>query len=139
MPPLLSRLVTYEYATMWGRDVFQITAKPDMHSINKYGGFHFSHSRVAFVDGEHDPWRQAGVHALGHNEHRESTTDEPFILVEVGVHHWDEFGSKPGAKSSWVAPDNVQAVQKEEIRFVKAWLADWEKQRQAREDYDLEL
>jgi hypothetical protein len=139
--PLMSRLVTYEYATMWCPDVFKISTKPNMESINKYGGFNFSHSRLAFVDGEHDPWRQAGVHALGQNEDRESTTDEPFILIEGGVHHWDQFGSKPGARSSWVAPENVQAVHKEEIRFVKAWLEEWraEHAKTEEEDYGLEL
>ncbi|KAI6778685.1 uncharacterized protein J7T54_007626 [Emericellopsis cladophorae] len=141
MAPLMSRLVTYEYATMWCPDVFKIPAQPDMDSINKYGGFNFSHSRLAFVDGEHDPWRQAGVHALGRNEDRESTTDEPFLLVEGGVHHWDQFGSKPDARSSWVAPENVQRVQQEEVRFVKAWLDEWREERgMAREeDFGLEL
>ena len=130
--PLMSRLVDLEYATMWCRDVFGIPAEPDMESINKYGGVNFSHSRVAFIDGEHDPWRQAGVHRIGVNEGRESTLSEPFILLEGGVHHWDQYGPKKNATGSWLPPKEVTDVQKAEIDFVKAWLKEWEQERAQR-------
>lgn len=119
--PLMSRLVTLDYASSWCRDVFHITADPDMHSINQYGGVNFSHHRVALVDGEHDPWRQAGTHRIGVNKRRMSTDSEPFILVKGGVHHWDEYGHKENATGSWVPPREVVETQ-EEMRFVKVWL-----------------
>lgn len=127
--PLISRLIDYNFASKGCADWFGIPAAPDMDSINRYGGFNFSHSRVAFVDGSDDPWRQAGVHALGYNEKRESTDEEPFILIEGAVHHWDEYGPKEGATGSWLPPKAVKEAQKEEIRFVKVWLEEWHKVR----------
>lgn len=104
---------------------FGIPAAPDVDSINRYGGANFSHSHVAFIDGEHDPWRQAGVHRIGVNQHRESTDSEPFILLEGGVHHWDQYGPKPNATGSWLPPKAVVEAQQEEIRFVKVWLREF--------------
>jgi len=136
--PLMSRLVDLKYATMWCPDSFGIPAEPDRESINKYGGFNFSHPRLAFVDGSHDPWRQAGVHAIGVNEHRQSTDSEPFILIDGGVHHWDEYGPKRNATGSWLPPPAVADAQAEEVRFVKLWLKEYaeEKGKTASEDGD---
>lgn len=136
--PLMSRLVDFDYATMWCPDVFGIPAEPDADSINHFGEYGFSHHRLAFVDGEHDPWRQAGVHRLGENEDRESTDSEPFILIEGAVHHWDEFGPKPNATGSWLPPKNVQDVHQEEIRFVKLWLKEWAAEKAEREGEGVE-
>ncbi len=103
-----------------------------MHSINQYGGTNFSHPRVAFIDGEHDPWRQAGTHRVGANEDRQSTDSEPFILIEGGVHHWDQYGARAvNATGSWLPPRQVAEAQKEEVRFVKLWLWEWEEERDA--------
>lgn len=123
--PLMSRLVDLDYATLWCQEAFGIPAAPDRDSINRYGGFSFSHSRLAFVDGSHDPWRQAGVHAIGVNEDRQSTDDEPFILIDGGVHHWDEYGPKVNATGSWLPPAPVAEAQQEEVRFVKLWLEEY--------------
>lgn len=140
--PLMSRLVDLDYATLWCQEAFGIPADPDTESINRYGGFSFSHSRLAFVDGAHDPWRQAGVHAIGVNEDRQSTDDEPFILIEGGVHHWDEYGPKPKATGSWLPPAPVAEAQREEVRFVKLWLEEYarEKGRTPKADeFEMEL
>lgn len=123
--PLMSRLVDLDYATLWCPEAFGIPADPDRESINRYGGLSFSHSRLAFIDGEHDPWRPAGVHAIGENKDRESTDSEPFILIEGGVHHWDEYGARPHASGSWLPPPVVAETQEEEVRFVKLWLEEY--------------
>ncbi|KAI9899926.1 hypothetical protein N3K66_004188 [Trichothecium roseum] len=132
--PLMSRLVTLEYASEWCRDVFNITAPPDLDRVNKHGGHGFSFPRVAFVDGSDDPWRQAGTHRIGLNDHRRSTDSEPFILIDGAVHHWDQYGPKPGAKGSWLPPKAVAEAHAEEVRFVKAWLEQWEVEKKGRQD-----
>lgn len=141
--PLMSRLVDVDYASLWCPEAFGIPADPDLHSINKYGGFNFSHSRLAFVDGSHDPWRQAGVHALGINKDRQSTDSEPFILIDGGVHHWEQYGPKPNATGSWLPPPDVKRAQDEEVRFVKVWLEEFAQERgtvaQGDGEWDLEL
>lgn len=66
---------------------FNLTAKDvDVNSINQYGGFNISYPRLAFIDGERDPWRWAGVHAPGLPV-REDTLSEPFMLIRGGIHH----------------------------------------------------
>ena len=132
--PLMSRLVTLEYASEWCRDVFNITAPPDLDRVNKHGGHEFSFPRVAFVDGSDDPWRQAGTHRIGLNERRRSTDSEPFILIDGAVHHWDQYGPKPGAKGSWLPPKGVAEAHAEEVRFVKVWLEQWEVEKKGKQD-----
>ncbi|VUC21623.1 unnamed protein product [Clonostachys rosea] len=131
--PLISRLIDYEYGSKVCPEGFGIPAAPDVESINRYGGANFSHSRVAFIDGEHDPWRQAGVHRIGVNQHRASTDSEPFILLEGGVHHWDQYGPKPNATGSWLPPKAVVEAQQEEIRFVKVWLREFAEEKARKE------
>ncbi|KAF4982773.1 hypothetical protein FZEAL_1674 [Fusarium zealandicum] len=122
--PLISRLIDLEYSTIHCREGFNITKPPNVESINKLGGLNFSFPRVAFIDGAVDPWRAATPHRIGLPP-RESTTSEPFILIEHGVHHWDENGLKPNSTSTGLPPPSVAKAQEEIVNFVKAWLEDW--------------
>ncbi|KAL3962834.1 hypothetical protein ACCO45_004357 [Purpureocillium lilacinum] len=99
---MISRALTYEYSTTSCRRLFNITAHPDVDAVNKYGGFNFSYPR--------------------------STTEEPFILVDWAVHHWDENGLKdPAQARPGFPPKQIVDVQAEEVRFVKAWLQEFDK------------
>ncbi|KAF7560147.1 hypothetical protein G7046_g3999 [Stylonectria norvegica] len=122
--PLISRLIDLKYSTKFCRGAFNITTPPNVESINKLGGVHFSYPRVAFIDGQLDPWRAATPHRIG-LPHRKSTTSEPFILIEDGVHHWDENGVKPNDTTPNFPPSPVAKAQEEEVRFVKEWLKEW--------------
>jgi hypothetical protein len=62
--------------------------------VNKYGGFAIARDRLAFIDGEKDPWRPATVHSPYGAHARKSTTERPYILIPGAVHHWDEVGSR---------------------------------------------
>ncbi|KAH9901780.1 peptidase S28 [Xylariomycetidae sp. FL2044] len=119
--PLISRTIDLEYSSVICKEAFNLTGVADVEAINKYGGFNLSYPRLAFVDGEWDPWRAAGVHALGLPE-RESTTSEPFILIDKAVHHWDENGVFPNETSTDFPPAAVASAQAAEASFVQAWV-----------------
>ena len=119
--PLISRTVTLEYASVVCKEAFGITTKPNVTAINKYGSLGISYPRLAFVDGEVDPWRPAGPHATNAPPRR-STVEEPFILIEDAVHHWDENGLFPNETTATLPPTPVREAQEEERDFVLEWL-----------------
>lgn len=131
--PLISRLVDLNFTSQICKDSFNITEPSKVERINKWGGFNLSYPRLAIVDGEHDPWRQATPHAIGLPE-RESTTDEPFILIPKGVHHWDENGLFPNQTTDALPPQSIKDVQAEEVAFVKAWLDEWKEAKKSTAD-----
>lgn len=122
--PLISRTITLEYESIICRDAFNINTPSDTAIINAYGGYNISYDRLAFIDGEDDPWRGATPHAPEANN-RTSTTDEPFILIEGAVHHWDENGLFPNETTATLPPAPVAETQMDEAAFVKAWMAEW--------------
>lgn len=122
--PLISRTIDLEYSSIICREAFNITKPADVEAINKYGGFNISYPRLAIVDGEWDPWRAATPHALGLPE-RPNTIEEPFILIDGAVHHWDENGLYPNETTSELPPQPVVAAQQAEAHFVKKWMAEW--------------
>ena len=121
---MISRAVTKEYSSLFCSQHFNITTRPDIDRINWMGGFEMSYPRLALIDGRQDPWRAAGVHAIG-QPGRKSTTTEPFMLVDWGVHHWEENGPD-GDTEPGLPPNQVVKVQNTEVAFVKAWLEEWE-------------
>lgn len=123
---MISRLVDLEYSASTCRDAFDMHGVANVSNINKYGAFDISYPRLAFVDGEWDPWRAAGVNALTQPP-RESTPSEPVMLIDGAVHHWDENGVWPN-ETTPVPPAVVEA--KDFIReFTLAWLEEWEPKR----------
>ncbi|KAI1283522.1 peptidase S28 [Xylaria sp. FL0933] len=125
--PLISRTIDLNYSSVICRDAFNLTEPAKVGVINKYGGFSLSYPRLAFVDGKWDPWRAAGVHAIGLPP-RESTTSEPYILISKAVHHWDENGLFPNETTAELPPAPVVDTQKQEATFVKAWVKEFQKQ-----------
>lgn len=126
--PLISRLIDIPYEEIVCREAFNITTPPDTQSINKYGGYNIAYDRLAFVDGEVDPWRRATPHAPAAPE-RKSTTDQPFILISDAVHHWDENGLFPNETTATLPPTPVADTQRQEVEFVKAWMAEFHAQK----------
>ncbi|ODA82252.1 hypothetical protein RJ55_00759 [Drechmeria coniospora] len=124
--PVVSRAYTYEYAAMNCRRQFNMTTRPNVQAINKLGGFQFSFPRVAIIDGTHDEWRAATPHAFGQRD-RNSTTTEPFILIDGAAHHWDENGLKEEDEGkAGLLPEAVAKTQAMEVEFVKAWLREFD-------------
>lgn len=125
--PLVSRLVTVERSAWRCRIYFNMTAgaQADVERINRYGGFDISYPRLAFLDGEWDPWRAAGVQAIGLPA-RNSTPDEPVILIRDAVHHWDENGVFPNETvPGKFPPPAVVDAQAQIVTFVQGWLGQW--------------
>lgn len=123
--PMVSRLIDLDFETMICREAFNITSLPDIALINKHGGFGISYPRLAIVDGEADPWRAATPHALGQPD-RPSTVSEPFLLIEGGVHHWDENGLFANETTPELPPAPVRDVQAAEIQVVLEWMGEWQ-------------
>ena len=122
--PLISRTLTLEYETIICRDAFNITGPADTDIINAYGGYDIAYDRLAFIDGEDDPWRGATPHAP-EAKPRTSTTDQPFLLIADAVHHWDENGLFPNETTPDLPPEPVASTQADEAVFVKAWVAEF--------------
>ncbi|KNG91218.1 extracellular serine carboxypeptidase [Aspergillus nomiae NRRL 13137] len=134
--PLISRVLDVASVSTFCEQLYGIASPPNVTNINKHGGFNFSYPRVAIIDGLADPWRDATPHADGTQE-RESTDDEPFILIDVpaedvwdgirgAVHHWDQNGlSRNDEDKGQEPPAAIVEVQKEVLRFVGVWLKQW--------------
>lgn len=125
---MISRAITLEYASIHCEKLFNITTPPNVQSINKLGGFNFSYPRVAILNGAQDPWRAATGHASGLPD-RKSTTSEPFLLINWGVHHWDEYGLPEDVHVPGLPPPQVTQAHQAEVEFVKAWLKEWEEEK----------
>ncbi|KAA8563834.1 hypothetical protein MFRU_036g00650 [Monilinia fructicola] len=139
--PLLSRTIDLPYTSIVCEAAFNITTPPDVERINKYGGFSLSYPRLAYVDGEQDPWRPATPHASPFNttaHNRTSTTSEPFLLIEGAVHHWDENGVFPNETTADFPPKTIKKVQGQEIKFVKEWLEEWKREKEKGKGYGRE-
>ncbi|KAF2458399.1 serine carboxypeptidase S28-domain-containing protein [Lineolata rhizophorae] len=122
--PLVSRTIDLEYTSLICRDAFDIWTSSDVQAINRYGGFDISYPRLAIVDGEADPWKEATPHATVARD-RASTVEEPFLLIEGAVHHWDENGLLPNETTADLPPQPVADTQATERDFVRAWVAEW--------------
>lgn len=132
--PIVSRTIDMDYESLICKGAFNITTPPSVDLINKYGGFDLSYPRLAFIDGEQDPWRPATPHAspFVHGvRNRTSTVSEPFILIEGAVHHWDENGLFANETRDGPAlPETIRDVQAQEISFVLEWMFEWEWERE---------
>lgn len=122
---MISRTIDLEYTSNICRSAFDINEPADTDIVNRFGGFNASYHRLAWVDGEWDPWRAAGVQALSQPE-RESTPSEPIILIDKAVHHWDENGVFPNETSPGFPPQAVVDAKDGIREFVLEWLKDWE-------------
>ena len=122
--PLISRTITLDYQSIICKDAFGITSPPNTGIINAYGGYNISYSRLAFIDGQADPWRGATPHADAAPA-RSSSTDRPFELITGGVHHWDENGVFDNETMGYLPPQAVLQTQLDEAAFVSAWLKEW--------------
>ncbi|PWN50319.1 hypothetical protein IE53DRAFT_296762, partial [Violaceomyces palustris] len=126
-PKLISTLLDYDYAHAVCKEGYQpgehfeIPARPNVTEVNSIGGFGIEMDRLAFIDGQYDPWRPATVHSeeFAMGGARSDTLDRPFKLIADCWHHCDENGNKDGT----VVPPRVKAIHKQEVEFVKHWLS----------------
>jgi len=141
--PLISNRLTLSRRFEICKLAFNITSPPNVTSINQWGGFNISYPRLAFIDGEQDPWRGATPHAGpfaydGPVRNRKNSVEEPWYLMDGAVHHWDENGlSEAERRAGKRIPKAVESVQKEEVRFVLEWLKEWQESTRLEEKLEL--
>ncbi|KAI0471056.1 peptidase S28 [Xylariaceae sp. FL0804] len=137
--PLISRTIDLEYTSLICREAFNLTSPADVGAINKYGGWGIAYERLASINGQWDPWRAAGTHALGRPT-RPSTTGQPFVLIDRGVHHWDENGVLPNQTRPGLnfPPAPVAGTQAQEAAFVRAWVAEFYEQKKGKQQQQRE-
>ncbi|KAG9098271.1 hypothetical protein FS749_004258 [Ceratobasidium sp. UAMH 11750] len=122
-PSIVSRQLTLEYTSAICRQAFpagahfSVPAWPNVSVVNSLGDYGLAADRLAFIDGDEDPWLPATPHSP-HAEGRGDTLVRPFKLIRTGVHHHDENGVEP----HWAEPEHIQAIHREETEFVRAWL-----------------
>ncbi|KAG9122260.1 hypothetical protein FRC07_001443, partial [Ceratobasidium sp. 392] len=122
-PSIVSRRLTLEYTSAICRQAFpagahfSVPAWPNVSVVNSLGDFGLAADRLAFIDGDEDPWLPATPHSP-HAETRVDTLARPFKLIRTGVHHHDQNGVEPHSSE----PEHIQAIHQEETEFVLAWL-----------------
>ncbi|KAI0017786.1 hypothetical protein F4780DRAFT_781922, partial [Xylariomycetidae sp. FL0641] len=131
--PLISRTIDVEYSSIVCREAFNRSEPADLDAVNRHGGFGLAYPRLAFVDGEWDPWRAAGVHARGLPP-RPSTPDQPYLLIDRAVHHWDENGVFANETRPGLPPRPVARAQAAEREFVRKWVADFHEEKKRKEE-----
>ncbi|KAI0742186.1 peptidase S28 [Irpex lacteus] len=126
LPRIVSSLLTLEYASMTCRQAFPpgkhftVPEWPNITVVNELGGFDLTADKLAFIDGEVDPWRPATPHSDYAND-RPDTLARPFKVIPGGVHHWDENGLRKREDE----PVEIQQIHGEIVEFVLEWLKDW--------------
>ncbi|GAB1521920.1 Peptidase S28 [Rhizoctonia solani] len=122
-PTIVSRRLTLDYTSAICRQAFppgehiSVPDWPNVTAVNALGDYGLSTDRLAFIDGDEDPWLPATPHSP-HAPERADTVLRPFKLIRTGVHHHDENGVEPHSEE----PAHIQAIHRQEIEFVKAWL-----------------
>ncbi|CAE6425463.1 unnamed protein product [Rhizoctonia solani] len=122
-PTIVSRRLTLEYTSAICKQAFPrgthaaVPEWPNVTVVNALGDYGLAADRLAFIDGDEDPWLPATPHSP-HAPERPDTIMRPFKLIRTGVHHHDENGVEPHSKE----PAHIQAIHRQEIEFVKAWL-----------------
>ncbi|KAG6868264.1 hypothetical protein C0993_005755 [Termitomyces sp. T159_Od127] len=122
------RLWQFQVCTQWGYftayppgKYFTVPTLPNITAVNALGDFDIAADRLAFIDGEVDPWRPDTPHSQFYAKDRPDTILRPFKLIPGAVHHWDEWG----LLNSSDEPPEIQKIHEEEIGFVTAWLKDF--------------
>ncbi|KAI0278577.1 serine carboxypeptidase S28-domain-containing protein [Russula aff. rugulosa BPL654] len=128
-PTIISRLLDIDYEHKICAQAFppgkhyRVPPLPNVAAVNALGGYHIAADRLAFIDGEVDPWRPYTPHSTyGGAGERNDTLSQPFKVIPGGVHHWDENGLRDGERE----PNEIRQIHNEMIEFVKVWLKGWE-------------
>ncbi|GHJ84782.1 hypothetical protein NliqN6_1184 [Naganishia liquefaciens] len=126
-PRIVSKLLTLEHTSKVCQSAFPPgehfslhVGGPDVERVNRRGSFGIAADRLAFIDGDSDPWRPATPQS-DYAVKRNDTLLRPVKLIPDAVHHFDENGLLDPAEE----PKRIRKVHAEEVQFVKSWLKDW--------------
>ncbi|WVQ81073.1 hypothetical protein IAT38_003195 [Cryptococcus sp. DSM 104549] len=129
---IISNRVTLDYTAKICKQAFppgehfSVPAWPDVEEVNARGDFGISADRLAFIDGDRDPWREMTPQSDAAPK-RESTVNQPVHLIFNGVHHYDENGLANHSEE----PARIRDVHEFEKLFISEWLAQWKERKLA--------
>ncbi|PWN41397.1 hypothetical protein IE81DRAFT_175405 [Ceraceosorus guamensis] len=132
-PRLVSSLLDIEYIGEICRSAFKdgqhysIPAHPNVTEVNSLGALNITMDRLAYINGQYDPWRPMTTASEEFGDggaSREDTTLRPFKIIPTCYHVCDSSSGTPGNKTSDPAP-RVKKVQDEVGAAVTSWLADF--------------
>ncbi|KAJ4298995.1 hypothetical protein N0V90_004239 [Kalmusia sp. IMI 367209] len=129
-PSLISRVLNGSYMQTWCDQAFppgqysSIPPTPNVHDINKYGGYDIQAPRLALIDGEADVWVDLTFHSHEKPGIIVSSDKHPSYLIAGAGHHWDS-SPRTGVKSVLDEPDYIREAHEWEIRTVKRWVSEW--------------
>lgn len=123
-PKIVSKLMTMDYATKICQQAFPpgkyfiVPPLPNITTVNILGDFAISVDRLAFIDGDVDPWKPCTPHSR-YADDRKDTILRPFKLIPGGV-------DENGLRNITDEPPEIQKIHYEMINFVLEWLEGFE-------------
>ncbi|KAI9455808.1 peptidase S28 [Lactarius psammicola] len=130
IPTIISRLLDIDYQHKICGSTTAVPSLPNVTAVNSLGGFHIEADRLAFIDGEVDPWRPYTPHSTyGGAVERDDTLLKPFKIIPVLkiLSYQVAFitGTENGLENSSEEPEEIRQIHAETIEFVKEWLEGW--------------
>ena len=130
-PSLISRLITTDY---WVRqcglyfppgpngETYGISAGRTAEQVNAYlGGWNITNtSRLIYVNGEYDPWREISVSAKGRPGGPLQSTEQVPVEVVPGGGHVTDLSTKNGKVNA-----GVKEVQDRVLKQLVDWVKEW--------------
>ncbi|KAL5628333.1 hypothetical protein BROUX41_003081 [Berkeleyomyces rouxiae] len=122
--PLISSKLTTQASMEICNRAFNRFDLPNTSIINRRGGLSFKYPRVAFINGEQDPWRAVTPHKINRNENL--SNNELFYLIPDAGHAWDRNSIfKNQVIPGIFPPNNVIDAQGYEIWLAQKWIIEW--------------
>ncbi|KAI1267834.1 extracelular serine carboxypeptidase-like protein [Xylariaceae sp. FL1019] len=126
-PSLISRVVDTSYEQQWCTWAFppgeynSVPPTPNVTVYNSYGDFNFSADRLAFIDGDQDPWNYVCYHSPLAPQRTQTSDLHPEHWISGAGHHWDSYG----ILDVEAEPQFIREAHYWEIRTVKKWLREF--------------
>lgn len=124
---MISKRMTYDRAykvctrSFAPGEKIQLPPQPTVEDVNSIGGYTLSRDRLAFINGEADPWREATVHA-SESPARITSDERPLYLIPGGVHCYDML-----QKTN--EPQYIKDTHAFLHGFVRKWMDEWKASR----------
>lgn len=131
-PSLLSKRLTLDFTSKLCKQAypsgkhFSVPEWPDVEEVNRRGDYAIQSDRLAFIDGDRDPWRTMTPQADWAPK-RQSTSSRPRHIIPDAIHHYDENGLKDHSDE----PSRIKRVHAMEVEFIQAWLKEWKQRDKA--------
>ncbi|WWC91094.1 uncharacterized protein L201_006035 [Kwoniella dendrophila CBS 6074] len=129
-PSIISNKLTLGYTSKICRQAFPpgkhftVPEWPDVEEVNERGDYEIEYDRLAFIDGDRDPWRPMTPQSDWAPQRR-SSVNKPVHLIFDGVHHYDENGLDDHLKE----PSRIRDVHELEKSIIHEWIAQFNEQK----------